>query len=126
MDLAELLAHANMVTSSAEAPKIDPEVALMRLREVAARHAEADAGPRFKVGDVVTPASDSNIKGASEPHVVVATWKATHNFDDREDVGSCKRGCRDDLRVICFQGEHIVPFWVESSEFTLWLGSSDN
>ncbi len=102
-----------------ETPKLDSEVELMRLREVAERHRLDDAGPRFRVGDVVTPSSDSNVRGSGRPHIVIAVREATHDFDygDRNMSGF---GCRYDMRIICFVNDRIVPFWVESAEFVSW------
>ena len=103
-----------------ETPKLDPEVELMRLREAAERHLQADAGPRFRVGDVVTPSSDSNVRGSGRPHIVIAVnLLATHNFD-YGDRNTPSFGCRNDMRIICLSQDRIVPFWVESAEFVSW------
>jgi hypothetical protein len=102
-----------------EAQKIDPRAAIMRLKKTAARHLEADKGPRFKVGAVVTPTADASLKGAGEPHVVVAVKKTEHNFSMGEP-GSSAYGPRYDMRVVCFIPEGIAAYWVESAEFVPW------
>ena len=99
------------------APKILPEAAVARLREAASRYAEMLHGPRFKVGDWVTPTQDATIKGAGEPHVVVETAQGSPCFG--KDCGT-HDGRRVDIRVLKLAGADIAPFWGESFEYEPW------
>jgi hypothetical protein len=117
--LAEM--HAQHEAQNEAPPKIDLQAAIMRLKEIAARHLEADQGPRFEVGDVITPAADASIKGAGEPHIVVSVKKAEHNFSTGEPGGS-HYGPRYDTRVVCFVPSGLIAaYWVESAEFVPWV-----
>jgi len=69
MGLAEMLAE--MGRDGDDYAKILPEAAVMRLQEAADRYAEQLTGPRFKVGQLVTPALGGDIKNAGDPHVVI-------------------------------------------------------
>jgi hypothetical protein len=119
--LAEMNANAQHEAEADEAPKIDTQAAIMRLKEIAARHLEADKGPRFDVGDIITPAADASIKGAGKPHVVIAVKNAAHNFSNGESTGSGHYGTRQDTRVVCFiPSGNVATYWVESAEFIPW------
>ena len=112
--------YAQHEAEADKAPKIDPRAAIMRLKEIAARHLEGDKGPRFEVGEVITPASDASVKGAGEPHVVVLVRKAEPNFSTGEP-GSSAYGPRYDTRVVCFTPHgNVGAYWVESAEFIPW------
>jgi hypothetical protein len=119
----EMLAqmYAQHEAEADETPKIDTQAAIMRLKEVAARHLEADKGPRFEVGDIITPAADALIKGAGEPHIVISVRKTEHNFSPEGHPGTQTYGPRYDTRIVCFTPKGDVgAYWVESAEFIPW------
>jgi hypothetical protein len=101
---------------SDDGPKIDPEAAVMRLREWAARYAEAGDGPRFAVGDLVTPIADSPLHGAGEPHYVIETRRVCR-ADSMPSICTCSR---DDMRVLYLSRDNVLPLWVESAQFERW------
>jgi hypothetical protein len=105
-----------------DGPKILPEAAIARLREVAAAYA---AGCRFKVGDIVTPRASANIKGAGGPMIVVEVrTDIPRNFvaPDPHDVGSQAFGGRLDIRTISLRGDCIIAHWNESWQFEPYTG----
>ena len=116
MDLSDFIKAA--AASASSAPTIDPAAAVLRLEEAARRYRAADAGPRFPVGAWITPAPDASVKGAGDPHVVVATRRAEYAFGDTGC--GCRSGMRLDTRVLCIMGAQLAPYWVESAEFLLW------
>lgn len=121
MDLMEALARAAAQNGGERAPPILPEAAIMRLREVAERYAEQLKGPRFKVGDIITPARDSDHTLRS-PHLVVETRDTGPDFSVGE-VGANDWGQRRDMRVlyVASQAGHVVTsVWVESFAFVRW------
>ena len=97
---------------------IDPEAAIMRLREAGERYLDAYTGPRFKVGDIITPYADSSLKNAGEPHLVIASRAAAFDFSGAP--GTSEYGMNSDIRVLSLMLGSIVAHWVESSTFKLW------
>jgi hypothetical protein len=94
--------------------RLPPDVAEMRLREASLRFTRANP---FKVGDWVTPASDSILMGVGTPHMVVET-RDHPAMDTSEAAGSRTYGYRADIRVICVSPtDKVASFWVESCEF---------
>ncbi|WP_051949290.1 hypothetical protein [Methylosinus sp. PW1] len=108
------LAGANKSTS----PSILPEAAIARLREAGERYA---VGNLFRIGDIVTPRKDSDVKGAGDPHVVIETKDSSKaEFAFVGAPGSNTFGQRLDLRVLHISNDRIVPHWVESWQFEWW------
>lgn len=100
------------------AVRLDPEAQLMRLREAAPRFIPVDGRQPlpFSVGDIVTPRTDSNVKGDGNPHIVVeANPEAAPSW--HADVGSPEFGARFNMRVLCIMGGDIAAFWVEAANF---------
>jgi hypothetical protein len=118
MNLAGML----LSQSDDQEPKILPEAAIARLREAATRYAEMyNNGPRFKVGDIVTPIADSTLRGAGEPYLVIATLtRAEHEKCSGVDCGSTQFMPWTDIRAICISHGDIAPFWSESANFEYW------
>jgi hypothetical protein len=107
--------------SQSDSPKIDPLAAKMRIEEAGKRYLESEQGPRFKVGDWITPPSDSFAKDAGAPHLVIATRKSDHVFFNEIDAGgSAIQGRRMDTRVLRLMDDCILAFWTESAEFVPW------
>lgn len=125
VDVFDMIAHRVAAAASEKMEdrktKIDPEAAMMRIAEAAERFYEAKKGPRFKIGDWVTPASDSRIFGHGAPHLVVDTRKTDYCFDPAREVGTPDYGCREDMLVLGFShSDSICPYWVSSAEFIKW------
>ena len=122
MGLAEMLAMAARDHDGKDTPRILPQAAIMRMRETADHYAEMLKGPRFKIGDIVTPRADANMKGDGDPHLVLETRRAEPDFGVGGE-GSCAFGCRYDMRVLSVpDNENVVAHWVESYTFELWTG----
>lgn len=102
---------------------IDPEAAIMRLREAAERYFDMyNNGPRFKVGDVITPFADSCFVGAGEPYIVIYAEK---QFVHDTFNGSAKPGTSaykqwQDVRVLSIKEGDYLPVWAESADFEFW------
>lgn len=105
MDLKDFFSIPTGGLDSLAASPIPPYAAVARLREAAARFAEQQRGPRFRVGDLVTPVSDGNVKGAGAPHIVVSITDGS---------------AENDLRVLYFCFDTIVSKQLPSREFELW------
>ena len=121
MGLAEMLAMAARDYDGEDTPKILPEAAIMRMREFAVRYAEMLNGPRFSVGQIVTPVKGGIVKGEGEPHLVIEIFANAAPFFSSPD-GSSLFGMRADIRVLSVSHDCISPFWVESYGFELWTG----
>jgi hypothetical protein len=104
MNLVEMLGRLSESGAERGAALL-PEAARMRLREAGRRFAEQKAGPRFRVGDFITPVSDANVKGQGEPHLVVEV----------------KLGAEPDLRVLYLRQDRVLDIWLNSREFELWF-----
>ncbi len=106
-------------------PAILPAAAVMELRAAAARYAEQLAGPRFKVGDLVTPLANATVKGAGDPHIIleVRTGVEPLWLDSRELIASSVNGMRLDVRIAHLHRDDgdICLHWVESYELELWV-----
>lgn len=107
---------ASLAEQQHQHPKLDPEVQIMRLQEAAKRYWEADRGPRFAAGDLVTPIKDGPVKGHGEPQLVVAARK-----DAEPDFRSSRlHGERNDIRIITLTEGIIFPHWGESAHYESW------
>lgn len=102
-----------------------PEL-LRMLKDAGERHKQADAGPRFSVGSLITAADHGSSHGAGEPHLVIATRKADYEFRITDPMGSPSYGTRQDTRVLWLNpnGE-ICAYWVESAEYVEWTGPAE-
>ena len=115
MRLAEML-RATMET---ERPNILPEAAIARLAEHATRYAEQISRSRFAIGDLVTPVSDCDLKGAGDPHLVIDTRSgAAPEFGTASHI--YRDGARLDMRVLFIHRDSIVALWTESFKFKRW------
>lgn len=116
IDLADLMRHPGRSEQ-----KIDPEVAVMRLAEWAERYADAAQGPRFKVGDLVTPSKDCRYGGAGRPHRVIQT-RVVCTMNHQPSVCSCSQ---EDMRIIGINDTgDVLPAWAESAMFERWTLTS--
>lgn len=123
MSLTDMInAKADRRDEQEEKPPIDPEAAVMRLREAAARYREMYAGPRFAVGDLVTPVRDGLYQGAGRPHIVVFIFEndIEHTFSGDVSTGSATFGVLFDMRVLTFSDDHIMPYWAQSADYEAW------
>ena len=121
MDLSEMLRR---VRDERESPQILPEAAIARLAEYAARYAEQLAGPRFGVGDLVTPVSDCDLRPAGAPHRVVdVRIGAAPEFGAGAYTNS--NGGRFDIRVLCIRDDCVCAYWTESYKFERWTEAAD-
>ncbi len=101
--------------------KIDPEAVVMRLEEWAVRYAEAARGPRFAVGDLVTPSKDCKYGGAGAPHRVIQT-RIVCTMNHQPRICSCSQ---DDMRIIGISASgDVVSAWAESAMFEKWVGEA--
>lgn len=99
---------------------IDPEAVVMRLKEAWARFSEADIGPRFAVGDLVTPVKDSPYVAAGQPHIVIATRRADYDFTSCNTVSDSRHGIRLDVRLLSIDDGTLRTHWCESAFFVPW------
>lgn len=123
-EFAELLSGlAKMRHGEAQAAPTqnpDPEATVMRLKEAVRRFREADAGPRFAVGDLVTPVKDAPYTLAGAPHIVIATRRADYDFDSCVDIADSRYGMRLDIRTLSIDGGMLRAHWSESAFFVTW------
>lgn len=101
--------------------RIMPEAAIHRMTEWKERYLRGAA--QFKVGDVVQPMRDSNIKGHGRPHMVIDVLEKPYfNFTGNAD--GCHFGQRIDMRVLVIIKDKAIPFWVESWQYEPWKESA--
>lgn len=99
-------------------PRPCHEAQIMEL-EQAARDYAAGAG-RFKIGDLVTPKTNTGIVGAGEPRIVVALRPDTDHdmsHDESTEPGAQIFGARWDIRTVAIHNtrDHdIAAHWCES------------
>jgi len=94
-----------------------PEAQICTLREVKDRYV---AGNAFKVGDIITPRKGGAYNGRGVPHMVIEVAE-TPLRNINGSTGSSDFGSRLDIRVVRVDGEHIVPFWMESFQLEPWM-----
>lgn len=97
-------------------PKLDPEVVVHRLREVAKRYARPNP---FKVGDLVTPYPESIIGGTGQPHLVITTRETDFDFQAGA-YGTPGYGAHCDIQVLFMGRGSIGPGWFDSACFDFW------
>jgi hypothetical protein len=122
MDLSELITRGleSAARGDEDEPKmLDPEIALFQLREAFPRYTRKNP---FKVGDVVTPVSNSNHRGHGNPRLVIAVRDPVPDFDARH-IGELAYGYAVDVKVIYFgDNDTICARWCESTEFEPFPG----
>lgn len=98
---------------------IDPEVQIMRLREVLDRYEN-----EFKVGDLVTPRRESGLKYHGLSHLVIEV--GDHYAWDVEETGNSGFGARMNVRVACMPtNDYVVMFWQESWKLRPYDGNPE-
>lgn len=101
--------------------RLMPEAAIHRMTEWKNRYVKGS--PQFKVGDIVQPSRDSNIKGHGRPHMVIDVLEKPYfNFTGNAD--GCHFGQRIDMRVLVIIKDKAIPFWVESWQYEAWKESA--
>lgn len=91
-----------------------PEAQVMTLKEIAARYSERP----FSVGDLVTPRTGYNLKGAGAPHIVVEVLPSGEFLSPpNASGGSPSFGARYSMRIVCLDSNEYVAFWVEPWTF---------
>ena len=118
MDLERLLLRVR----EEAAPPIPPEAAVARLAEHAERYAEMLMGPRFEVGDLVTPVADCGDRDAGKPHHVVEVNPEATPIWTKDCCG--RFGGRPDMRVLYFAGDTVESHWVESFNYEPWTAAA--
>jgi hypothetical protein len=113
MDISRLLRVAE---DADDRPRLDPEVAVFRLREAAARFA---APVPFKVGDLVTVRRDAPLTGSGEPQIVIEV-RPDADLDWAGEHGSWSFGSRNQVRALRFISGDICPCWVEAAHLEPW------
>lgn len=113
MGLAELFAEA--ARESHSGPPILPEAAIMRLREFAEQYHQPNP---FKVGDLVTPRPDADLKGAGIPHIVVEVRDHAEPLFIG-DNGDASFGRKIEIRIAHIDSGRGIVFthWAESHRF---------
>lgn len=103
-----------------EAPKPLPEAVIADLRSKFDLYGKQ----RFAPGDLVTPAKNSDMKGAGEPHIVLEVRSLPEPlFSDAVRPGSNSYGVRLDMRIATrIPSGEIVAGWVESYQFEPYTG----
>jgi hypothetical protein len=127
MNLMEALkasaAEARREKDAENKPKMLPAAQKMRILEAAERFAEMAKGPRFKVGDWVTPVKDAPVYGVGDPHMVVEVRSCGPDFE-HDDPGSWRFGAHWDTRMLGFDGQSdafVAAAWVESAFLEPWI-----
>ena len=111
MSFADFLADMNEAKAG---PKILPEAAIARMREVAAKIASPSP---FGVGDLVTPCAWAATRGAGEPHIVVEIGTFGRATGGHTEPGAVSYGAILDMRVLSISRDDVVAHWVESWQF---------
>lgn len=97
-------------------PKLDHEVVIHRLREVAERYARPNP---FKIGDLVTPYPDSSARSAGEPRIVIDVREAEYDFKTGIS-GQSAYGFKSDIRVLAFSNDSFFSLWFDSACYDFW------
>jgi hypothetical protein len=79
-------------------------------------YAESLKGCPFKVGDLVTPRGNVNMKHAGKVHIVLEL-RSANPPDFTGEIGTTEYGRRHDMRIAAFYGNTIARHWVESIDF---------
>ena len=88
-----------------------------QMMELATHGMQYINGNPFEPGEWVTPKAMFGIKGAGQPHFVLAVRDADPNFITGSE-GSAKHGGVLDMRVACYvENDSITAFWVESWQY---------
>jgi hypothetical protein len=125
VDLDELFGHiGGQQLDQSERPKILPEAAIMRLREL---YDAFIAENPFKPGDLVTVRPGVNRTGDGDPHIVLevrAPFAEIRNFECVEpgETGSCAFGQKLNIRVLCITGDSAASYWMEHWMLELYTG----
>lgn len=107
-----------MLGQPKEESTILPEAQVMQLQELcAAYQTQIGVGCPYNIGDLVTPKSNTNMRAAGDPHIVLEVFHRAGPCFNHGDPGDAGFGERHDMRVAVFYGEKIYPFWVESHKF---------
>lgn len=118
MPLEELLAAAMSGRMRNDEPGLSKVGQVRRLQEFLTRY---QAPNPFKVGDLVTPRTDANMKAAGEPHVVV-DLRDVPIFSASDDSSSCQYGRHLNVRTARFTTTGIVCFWGEHFDYEPYTG----
>lgn len=97
-----------------------PALADEMLVEAAARYAARRQFFPFRVGQLVTPRPDTTYMGAGDPHIVVEVRPMPNPAFEVSKPGNHQFGQMVDMRVLCYVGQTIASFWVESWAFEPW------
>ncbi len=102
------------------APKPLPEAVIAELRSKFERYGKQ----RFAPGDLVTPAKNSDLIGAGEPHIVLEVRSLPEpSFDSGAPPASNSYGARYDMRLASrVRSGEIPACWVESYQFEPYTG----
>lgn len=122
---SEALVEAILSGGRVEVKKSETEV--VELLQASA-HRYTRENP-FRVHDLVTPYSESYVRGRGEPHVVIQVRPVENSQETGiGDPALPNYGARRDLRIIAYSsaGEgQVVPYWIESSQFDFWIPKKD-
>jgi hypothetical protein len=84
------------------------------------------AGCPFKPGDLITPRKHHNLKGAGQPHVVLAVVERKPLQDILSDQiaqnPNMTMARAPDMRVLNIAGGQVVSFWEESFNYEPYTG----
>jgi hypothetical protein len=115
-NLSSLMEHmAKERQEDERRPKITKAGQIAELTYLAGEYASAMKTFPFKVGDWITPRKNVGINNAGEPHIIVAIREdADYEFITNKRPGTSGQGQYNDMRLLCYVGEDVVPFWAES------------
>jgi len=110
----------------------DPDAILHRITDAVELYA---SWPTFSVGDLVTPRTDSTMKGAGEPHAVVEILDSPDSGNSPiflrspgtmpEQTASNSFGRILNMRVVRSADGMVAAFMVEAAEFERWTPEHD-
>lgn len=126
-DIMQLLAaHLQNDDEPGEEPsRPAADVQLMEIRAAFDR-TQKKAADRFKVGDLVTPTSNSMAEGSGDPHIVIEIIEPPIRNLIPADSGSPRHGALLDMRVLSlFPNGTVCAHLVESWYFEAYSEGTD-
>lgn len=117
-ELRDLLGGGDEREEKRRKPRPLAEAQVMELTDLFER---VKAGNPFKPGDLVTPRSNSYLKLAGEPHIVLETFDPPHRSWDDDSPSSMVHGMTVDTRIAAVTEEGQLAYWtVDSSMLETW------
>lgn len=104
--LAAMRMLDGMLRGDDQVGSILPEAKVARLQEAVERFTSKNP---FKVGDLVTVRADAPLKGAGEPHVVIASGDDNLSLAKSEEGNWTEGVIKNVMMISILHGTHIMP-----------------